>query len=202
MKHMILILVISFGIHQCQSSTPEIVQPAAEEKAQIDSIGGTAASLLLSNLQPALLNAISEGGLVHGITVCSDTAQQLTSMISENLGEGIRVKRTTTQLRNPANGPDQYEKQALQYYQEHITQSGSFPSSYAQKIIVGDSTFYRFYKPMKVAGLCLNCHGNPEEFPSELVTTLNEKYPADEATGYQAGDFRGLVSVTIQHQLK
>jgi hypothetical protein len=43
----------------------------------------------------------------------------------------------------------------------------------------------------------LNCHGDPAQFSPELQQTLNERYPNDRAVGFEAGDFRGVVRVTI-----
>ncbi len=70
-----------------------------------------------------------------------------------------------------------------------------------QKITAGGSTFYRYYKPMKVGGLCLNCHGDKAAIDQQVLALLREHYPDDEATGYAPGDFRGLISVTVRREL-
>ena len=45
--------------------------------------------------------------------------------------------------------------------------------------------------------LCLQCHGKPELMALEVKEALAEKYPGDLATGYEAGDFRGVVRVSV-----
>ncbi len=59
------------------------------------------------------------------------------------------------------------------------------------------SSFYRYYRPLKVGKVCLTCHGPVETLDPELRKTLKELYPEDRATGYRAGDLRGVVSVTL-----
>ncbi|MCF7804738.1 MAG: DUF3365 domain-containing protein [Candidatus Marinimicrobia bacterium] len=201
MKSVHVIIILTILLIGCQSNQPDISQPDPDETVIIDSLGSRAATMLLSNLQPALLNAISEGGPVNGINVCSDTAQALTHMISQKLGDGIYVKRTTTRLRNPANAPDKFENLALKHFHEAATHTGELPSNYMQKIDSGESVFYRYYKPMQVGGLCLNCHGQPENISDPVKNILKKHYPGDNATGYNAGDFRGVVSVTIERNL-
>lgn len=53
----------------------------------------------------------------------------------------------------------------------------------------------RYLRPIRAAGICLNCHGDPGEFEPEVFSLLRERYPEDAATGYSAGQLRGAVSV-------
>lgn len=178
-----------------------IQHPAEEEATQLRQFGSEASSLLLSNLQPALINAFADGGAANAISVCADTAQQLTENISEKMGSGIRVTRTTYKTRNPANAPDPYEKAALDFYHRMAETDRSLPAEYMQKIIKGDSTFFRYYKPLKMGGLCLNCHGPKSQIDPQVMQTIEKHYPNDEAVGYEDGEFRGLVSVTVNRDL-
>jgi hypothetical protein len=45
--------------------------------------------------------------------------------------------------------------------------------------------------------LCLACHGQVSSLDPAVRAVLAERYPADRATGYRAGDLRGAVSVTF-----
>jgi len=187
------LFTLIFIVTSC-TSTPE-------EFAVLDSLGSYAAKQLTTNLQEALLNAIMEGGLANGITVCHDTAQALTRSISAQLGGDILIRRTSSRIRNLKNRPDQYEKTALEYFRDALTTTDSLPNFYALKIQHDDSVFYRYYTPMRVKGLCLNCHGKTASITPEVHNVLNEKYPGDAATGYNEGDFRGVISVTIHRAL-
>jgi hypothetical protein len=37
----------------------------------------------------------------------------------------------------------------------------------------------------------------PEEIPPEVNTLLQRYYPGDRATGFAAGDLRGMISITV-----
>jgi hypothetical protein len=55
--------------------------------------------------------------------------------------------------------------------------------------------YYRFMKPIAVQPKCLLCHGPTETIPESIKALLKNHYPFDAATGYQAGDLRGAVSI-------
>jgi hypothetical protein len=47
-----------------------------------------------------------------------------------------------------------------------------------------------YVEPIFVQPLCLTCHGT--ELAPELEAAIEQHYPSDEATGYVAGDLRGM----------
>ena len=49
-------------------------------------------------------------------------------------------------------------------------------------------------KAIRVSAPCLTCHGS--EIEQDIQDELKKLYPEDKATGYQAGDLRGALSVT------
>ena len=55
----------------------------------------------------------------------------------------------------------------------------------------------RYYQPLKVAPLCLACHGRPQDMKAEVRELLNRQYPDDLAVGFAAGDLRGMISITV-----
>jgi hypothetical protein len=56
-------------------------------------------------------------------------------------------------------------------------------------VLIDDKTV-GYVEPIFVQPLCVTCHGG--ELESDLKAKLTELYPADQATGYAAGDFRGV----------
>lgn len=50
---------------------------------------------------------------------------------------------------------------------------------------------------MKIAPLCLNCHGDKNMLSEEVSAQLANLYPEDKATGYREGDFRGVIRVSV-----
>jgi hypothetical protein len=51
--------------------------------------------------------------------------------------------------------------------------------------------------PIRVGGLCLQCHGQPDDLAPGVVESLERLYPDDQATGFAEGDLRGWFWVEV-----
>ena len=56
---------------------------------------------------------------------------------------------------------------------------------------------WRVYKPLGIMPKCLACHGDSAGQSEALKTKLATLYPADKASDYSAGEWRGLIRVTV-----
>jgi hypothetical protein len=137
---------------------------------------------------------MEEGGAVHAIGFCSEEALSLTRSVQSEFPGDFILKRTSYRFRNPLNAPDEAEEEALLYFENAVLAGGPPPSSFVQRV---SDEEYRYYRPLIVADLCLQCHGDPEAMDPEVVEALAQDYPEDLATGYEAGDFRGVVRVSV-----
>lgn len=185
------------GFAGCNMERTGVTEPTAEEIQKIQPIGKQITQELLMSLKSELQTAIAEGGFEKAIAVCNLKAMPLTKIVQESGSKNIRIKRTTNLFRNPLNAPDRFEKKALAHFEGLIAQNNPIPESYIQKVTSGDSTYFYFYKPLKIETMCLGCHGKPENIEQGILSQILKLYPADKATGYAEGDFRGLVSVRI-----
>ena len=62
-----------------------------------------------------------------------------------------------------------------------------------------DSLTYKYYKPLIIKDKsCLECHGKVYK-NIDLRRKVAEIYPLDRAIGYEMGDLRGAVVVTVRH---
>ena len=140
-----------------------------------------------------LKKAIQEGGISHAVQFCNLQAFPLTDSLSTQYG--AEVQRTSLQLRNPANAPDELEQQLLEAYEynaeqglplePNVQREGREYLLYTQPIVIGSE-------------LCLNCHGVAEkDIAPETLQQLNSLYPQDKARGYKSGDFRGMWSIKL-----
>jgi hypothetical protein len=48
-----------------------------------------------------------------------------------------------------------------------------------------------------VAPMCVACHGPADRLDPDVQAILLERYPDDQATGYEPGDLRGVVRATV-----
>lgn len=168
------------------------ISPA--EEAAVREEGDAAAQALTGALQSHLMSAMQEGGPAHAVRFCAEKALPVTDSVAAELGEGYAIKRVSFKVRNFENAPDAAEAEALRHFESALAETGSLPETWVQRTPTGE---YRFYRAVTIAPPCLACHGDPAELDPTVRTALEEAYPQDEATGYAAGDFRGLLRVTV-----
>jgi hypothetical protein len=174
----------------CREEAPEV---APEEWSRVVELGEPTVGALMRTLVGNLTEAMEEGGAVYAMDFCSTEAISLTRMVQADLEGNLSLKRTSFRYRNPENAPDRAEEEALRYFEEAV-RAGGAPSSYVQR---ASDDEYRYYQPLFVGDFCLQCHGDLQALDPEVREVLQERYPGDLATGYQAGDFRGVVRVSI-----
>ena len=106
----------------------------------------------------------------------------------------MSLKRTSFRYRNPENAPDEAEEAALLFFERAIADHGDAPAAFVQRLSPEE---VRYYRPLFVGEVCLQCHGKPDSFDPQVQRILSERYPLDLATGYEAGAFRGVVRVSM-----
>jgi len=152
-----------------------------------------AAAALSTDLRARLMEELKAGGPVQGVKVCSEVAPSYAAKHSVN---GLTVRRVSERYRNPADRPDAYEAGKLADLAA-AHRKGELPVEVYEWVGEGAGRTLRYLKPLPIGGPCLACHGEPEAMKAEVAAMIRERYPADLATGYRDGDFRGAVSVVV-----
>lgn len=168
----------------------DIMNAAKQQAAQL---ADTAQKLLGSTL----MKTIQEKGVVEAISFCNVVAYPLVDSVAKASGADIR--RVSLRLRNPADAPNDYEREILEAYQ-YAVQSGVTPQEEIQ--FSEDKKYVLYSKPIAINnGMCLNCHGTVgKEISAPVHEKIVELYPEDDATGHAMGDLRGIWSVKIPVQ--
>ncbi len=200
-------LAIPFALSSCDSKDPSPPEgdeskpkpdavsnltPAQRESAL--AIGNDVSAALMKDLGAQLKAALDSGGPTAAITVCKSAAIPITAATSKKF-DGVTISRTSLKTRNPANAPDPTDRALLDAWHALAAEDKSLPEPELRPDPDGSSV--RFYKPIPVAEICLNCHGPAGSLPGELHELLAKLYPEDAATGYKLGDLRGAFRVTI-----
>ena len=189
---LIVIILLSCG------SEPEKVSVISENDApEFFKLADSAAVVLVKSLGGWLTEVIQADGVIKAIDVCKEEAYDITDDLEDKIGKKVSIKRVSNKYRNPKNAPDKYEIEALAWFEEQIAQGNMLPKVYGQKIQRNKNEIYRFYKPMKMQTKCLLCHGDEETLMPNVAERVKKLYPNDKATGYQEGDFRGVIRVEI-----
>ena len=130
-------------------------------------------------LKQALLKGM-EGDPIQAISACRIEAPKIADSLSKG---NLQMGRTSQKLRNPKNAPKPWMEPFLEAY-------ASDPESREPKVVLIDQNTVGYVEPIFVQPLCLTCHGT--ELAPELEAAIEQQYPSDEATGYVAGDLRGI----------
>ena len=167
---------------------PTQIPPAQLDRAR------EAATALGSELQAALLSALERDGPLGAVEVCALEAQEISRRHSN---EEVVARRTSLLTRNPINNPDSFESERLQALEDAHAR-GDLPSEDVELRTENGERGLRYLRPIVMAEPCLACHGDPGQIDSSVLELIQTEYPEDRAVGYNAGDFRGAVSVRIR----
>ena len=145
-----------------------------------DSISNNAQMVLLSNVG----KQIQENGVVEAVDFCSEKAMILTDSLSNKYTHTIN--RLTDKSRNPQNQiRSEMDKKAWGELQKNPEK---------KQLVLQENGSVYYYKSISIGmPTCLMCHGNRQtDISPETLEIIQLKYPKDQATGYQMGDFRGM----------
>lgn len=146
-------------------------------------------------LKARLKAAVDKGGLQNGINTCNKVAQKMMDSLSTVYN--AKIKRTTLKLRNEKDKPDQDELATLSEYSKMMDENTK-PKPLVKQLPTGE---FRFYAPIMVENVCLNCHGKiGENVKQQNYEVIKKHYPHDEAIDYKNGDLRGVWSVTFKKE--
>lgn len=141
--------------------------------------GAQAVLPLKKNLKRALTKAMEQGP-VEAVTACHAVAPAVTKGASSQVA---KVGRTSHKLRNPSNAPKLWMQPLLQGYL-------STPDQMEPKVVALDDHTVGYVEPIYLQPMCVTCHGNA--IAPDVQARIDELYPADEATGFEPGRFRGV----------
>jgi hypothetical protein len=137
-----------------------------------------------STLKKELTRAVSEKSFSGAVEFCRDRAPEIAEEVAEK--RGVAIGRTSHRLRNPDNNPPAWARPAVERKEAR------------QYIYQGPDQQLGYLKPIKLGGLCTNCHGTKDQLADGVPEALGKYYPKDQATGFEPGDLRGWFWVEVK----
>jgi hypothetical protein len=142
-------------------------------------------------------HSLAENGLAKTLEVV-----HLKNFVTPKPGPGqpriTAIRRTSLNLRNPANAPDAADRAALERFNTAIHEGDVVPALLVQRLDApGAAVEWRVYRPISTMPQCLKCHGPVEGLAPEVREYLHQHYPADQATGYTPYQWRGIIRVSL-----
>lgn len=170
----------------CNSSRPQPATAAGLDPALVRERATAVINPFKKKLKQALGDAMKRSGPVGAIDVCAIEAPALAEAASS---EGARVGRSALKLRNPKNAPPDWVKPFLDELAASSREDGTFRTTTLPEGRLG------YVEAIHLQPMCETCHG--KALANDVVAALAEKYPDDQATGFAAGDFRGVFWVEL-----
>ena len=142
-------------------------------------VGETLLAPFKRDLKAALVEGM-QGGPANAIDVCRLEAPALAD---EHSAEGVKMGRSSHRLRNPANSGPVWVQEVIEAW---LTE----PADRTPRTRSLDAGREGYVEPILTQALCLACHGS--SLDPAVSAALASHYPDDQATGFEAGDLRGV----------
>jgi hypothetical protein len=193
-KLLAIVFLLGLGFSACQENhkkptevknTAVVIDSSAYMEKGMEAIGAT-----FGALSQALMQQMTERGALAAVEYCNIAALPLTDSLAQL--HNLEIKRTSLKLRNPKNAPLDWETAVLKRYEKMLTE-GEVPKPELQKL--GHNQWV-LTAPIRLQEPCLKCHG--KEIDEQLAQKLDQFYPKDQARNYEAGDLRGIWSITFK----
>lgn len=178
---------IPVAVAHAQSAAPKL--PDAEmvtaARARAMELGG--------KLKGQLEAAMKAGGPVAALGVCKTVAPTIAS----DLGSAYsgKIGRTALKVRNPANTADDFEKDVMQRFLAEAAKGADVAKlEHAEIVERNGKRVFRYMKAIPMAAApCAACHGTA--VAPELLQSIRELYPDDQAIGFRPGEIRGAFTI-------
>lgn len=199
MKTRLLVLVLVLACFSCRaplkaenplSKAPEVLPEGFQDEV---ARAEAAMAALGAQLLPRLAKALGEGDEVSALKVCQVEAQELTEDVASK--QQLQLGRTSFRIRNSKNAPRPW---ALPW----VMQGATHEASKEPLRVIDLGNRVGVLKPIATQALCLKCHGNREDFSSELKAALKQAYPEDLAVGFKEGEVRGYFWAEVPREKK
>lgn len=145
-------------------------------------IAAKGAELLLPFKQD--MKAALVEGLAAGPAAAIDACRvEAPGIARKHSTDGVKIGRTSDRLRNPANAGPDWVTPTLERWLAN-------PDGREPVVVELDGERVGYVEPIVTQPMCLACHG--ETLSPAVADTIERLYPEDRATGFAAGDLRGV----------
>ena len=151
--------------------------------------------VVVDAMQKAMLTELTKelqrGGATGAMKACHLAATAVAHEVG--LKTGVAAGRTSHKLRNPTNAPASW---AAPIVASHAGKAAAGIEGYV--VDLGDRV--GLMRPIPFRAACAACHGPRERLEPAIVKELKDRYPEDQAFGFNEGDLRGWFWVEVPKQ--
>lgn len=141
-----------------------------------------------------LIKTINTQGPIAALDFCHVNAIPLT--VGSHASDEVLIKRVSDKNRNPANVANARELSIIKEFKANLKNGIKI----TPKVFEGYASTQAYY-PIVTKGLCLQCHGKPnQDISSAVYQRITQLYPNDKAIDYQANNLRGLWVIEMMNK--
>ena len=165
---------------------------AASGDVQMLKIARSQVRLIAGELMQKVSLAVQQGGAENALASCSMQSMDIIRRLTSESGWTIR--RTSLRVRNPANAPDDWERDVLLLFEQRRAEGENMQDfEFAKVVNVDGKRVFRYMKPIVTQPGCTLCHG--QDLSPGVQQKISEIYPHDQAVGFSPGELRGAFSM-------
>ncbi|MFD1315278.1 Tll0287-like domain-containing protein [Namhaeicola litoreus] len=189
MKNGIIFLSFLILLTSCQKKLSK------QETIAYQELGAEITKSAGKELTTQLTQKLSEGGIEHALTFCNENAIDITDRIADIYHAD--VQRISHKNRNSVNMASSEDLDIINRFFNDMQNNKEL-----KPILDGNDSFVKYYAPILTQEKCLTCHGVVGiTMNKETDSIIKNIYPTDLATGFQAGDLRGVWKVTFKEKI-
>lgn len=135
-------------------------------------------------LRPEMFATLPEGRFILKAMSSSYISREVMSRLDISGDQSYHYRRVSRKPRNPSSAPDEFESGLISFFNKHkdIT-------IWEDDTLVGDEEYHVVARPVVFKESCMNCHGDPDDAPVELLKIYGSK----NGFHYTPGEVGGVV---------
>lgn len=145
------------------------------------------AAALKGGLVKGLTEAIQKDGPEQAIAFCQANVAQLAKTAAGEKAQRYTFGRTSHKVRNPKNAAEPW----VEPYLKRLAGKSKDDVKETHFLVTLADKKQAWLEPLWVQPMCTTCHG--ETLAPGVAAKVKALYPADAATGFKAGEFRGFL---------
>lgn len=160
---------------------------AIANEDKFESEAADLAKTLKTSLVKELTDKVAKDGAVNAIPFCHENVKTIAKTAAKNYLPKYAFGRTSHKIRNTDNKAEAWMNDYLEKFK--ATKADPLKTQSAIHKLPNGKRVY--LEALYVGPQCLTCHG--DAVTKEINDKIKSIYPADQATGFKLGEFRGFV---------
>ncbi len=137
-----------------------------------------------TELRPEMFKIIPDDRFVPKAMSSSYISREIMSRLNLNDKFSYHYRRVARNARNPESAPDELETRLIHYFNTNRS-----VSIWEDDSMVNNEDYHLIARPIEFGASCMNCHGVPENAPTELIKIYGDKG----GFHYETGEVGGVV---------